>query len=182
VVAPELIKAAQTGDREAIVALLREIESPVYRTAFYMLGNIQDALDASQETLIRVYTKISTYEDKALFMTWVQRIVTNVCIDKFRKTKPTVSTDEDGFDHKSPNSVEDEVISNQSVKDIKAAIQMLPEQHRTVIVLRYLEQFSYQEIAESLDLPINTVKSYLFRGRKQLQTLLQKYRKGDVQE
>ena len=61
-VAPEMIKAAQAGDREALVSLLREIETHVYRTAFYMLGNEQDAMDSSQEALIRIYTKIGSYE------------------------------------------------------------------------------------------------------------------------
>jgi RNA polymerase sigma-70 factor (ECF subfamily) len=94
VVSIETIKAAQAGDREALIALLRDIESHVYRTAYYILGNEQDAMDASQEALIRIYTKITSYEEKALFKTWVQRIVTNICIDKFRRTKPSVSIDE----------------------------------------------------------------------------------------
>ena len=88
-----LIRAAQSGDRDALITLLREIEQHVYRTAYYILNNEQDAMDG-QEALIRVYTKINSYEEKAQFKTWVQRIVTNICIDKFRRTKPTVSIDE----------------------------------------------------------------------------------------
>lgn len=81
----ELIRAAQTGDRDALITLLREIENQVYRTAYYILNDEQDAHDAAQEALIRIYTKIDTYEEKAQFKTWVQRIVTNICIDKFRR-------------------------------------------------------------------------------------------------
>lgn len=179
-VAPELIRAAQNGDRDALVTLLREIESHVYRTAYYILGNEQDAMDASQEALIRLYRKIGSYEEKALFKTWVQRIVTNICIDKFRRTKPTVSIEEHDMTFQATQLVEDEVMSIYAAKDIQAAIEKLPEHHRTVVVLRYLQDFSYNEIAETLNLPINTVKSYLFRARHQLQALLRDYQKGGV--
>jgi RNA polymerase sigma factor (sigma-70 family) len=180
VISPELVREAQSGERDALISLLREIEPHVYRTAYYMLNNEQDALDVSQEALIRIYTKINSYEEKAQFKTWVQRIVTNICIDKFRKVKPTVSVDEHEMTFSAETNVEEEVISTYIAQDIKEAIEKLPEHHRTVVVLRYVEDFSYNEIAESLDLPINTVKSYLFRARKQLQVLLQDYQKGGV--
>jgi RNA polymerase sigma factor (sigma-70 family) len=180
VVALELIKAAQSGDRDALIALLREIESHVYRTAYYILGNEQDAQDIAQEALIRIYTKIQSYEEKALFKTWVQRIVTNLCIDKFRKNKAVVSIEEHNLMFAADGHLEDEIISTYMAKDIQKAIEQLPERHKTVIVLRYLQDFSYNEIAESLDLPLNTVKSYLFRARQQLQTILQDYQKGGV--
>ncbi len=179
-VAPELVRAAQAGDRDALIALLREIETHVYRTAYYILGNEQDAMDASQEALIRIYTKIGSYEEKALFKTWVQRIVTNICIDKFRKTKPTVSIEEHDLSFISSKNVEDEIMTGYLAKDIREAIDKLPEHHRSVVVLRYLQDFSYHEISDSLNLPLNTVKSYLFRARQQLQTLLQEYQKGGV--
>lgn len=180
-VAPELIKAAQSGDRDALVTLLKDIETHVYRTAFYILGNEPDAMDAAQDALIRVYTKINSYEEKAQFKTWVQRIVTNICIDKFRKRKATVSIDEHNIVFPSATTaVEDEVMSAHTARDIREAIDELPEHHRTVVVLRYMQDFSYKEIADSLDLPLNTVKSYLYRARQQLQSLLQEYQKGGV--
>lgn len=179
-VAPELIRAAKAGEREALINLLREIEPHVYRTAYYILNNEQDAMDASQEALIRIYKKIGSYEERALFKTWVQRIVTNICIDKFRRTKPSVSIEEHEMVFASPVSVEDEVLSAGTIRDIHKAMELLPEHHRAVVVLRYVNDFSYQEIAEALNLPINTVKSYLFRARQQLQTLLQDYQKGGV--
>ncbi|MFP4977222.1 RNA polymerase sigma factor [Paenibacillus sp. CN-4] len=176
-----LIRAAQSGDRDALITLLREIEGNVYKTAYYILHNEQDALDASQEALIRIYTKIGSYEEKAQFKTWVQRIVTNICIDKFRRSKPTVSIDEHEmvFTDNHQN-VEREVLSGYLAEDIRSAIDQLPEHHRTVVVLRYLQDLSYNEIADCLDLPLNTVKSYLFRARQQLQNRLQEYQKGGV--
>jgi RNA polymerase sigma factor (sigma-70 family) len=179
-IALELVRSAKTGDRDALITLLREIETHVFRTAYYILGNEQDAMDASQEALIRIYTKIGSYEEKALFKTWVQRIVTNICIDKFRRAKPTVSIDEHDMSFISPKDVEDEIMSGYLAKDIRDAIDKLSDHHRSVVVLRYLQDFSYHEIAEALNLPLNTVKSYLFRARQQLQTLLQDYQKGGV--
>lgn len=176
----QLIRAAQSGDRDALITLLRNIETHVYRTAYYILNNEQDAMDASQEALIRIYTKINSYEQKAQFKTWVQRIVTNICIDKFRRNKPSVSIEEHNLVFTGDDSVEDEVMSTYVAKDIQDAIEQLPEHHRTVVVLRYLQDFSYNEIADSLGLPLNTVKSYLFRARQQLQSLLQDYQKGGV--
>ena len=179
-VEPALIKAAQAGDRDALVSLLREIEHHVYRTAYYLLNHEQDALDAAQEALIRVYTKINSYEEKAQFRTWVQRIVTNICIDKFRRKRPSVSIDEHELVFHAGDDVEGEVMLAYAAEEIREAIGKLPDHHRTVVVLRYLQDFSYNEIAESLDLPLNTVKSYLFRARQQLQVLLQDFQKGGV--
>jgi RNA polymerase sigma-70 factor (ECF subfamily) len=181
VIEQQLIKDAQAGDREALITLLREIETHVYRTAYYLLGNEQDAMDASQEALIRIYTKIHSYEEKAQFKTWVQRIVTNICIDKFRRHRPTVSIEEHNMVFSTDNNVESHLITSSVARDIREAIDQLPEHHKAVVVLRYLQDFSYKEIAESLDLPLNTVKSYLFRARQQLQNLLQDYQKGGVQ-
>lgn len=177
---PALIKAAQAGDREALVQLLREIEDQVYRTAYYLLNHEQDALDVAQEALIRIYTKIHSYEEKAQFRTWVQRIVTNICIDKFRRNRPSVSIDEHEMVFHAADNVEGEVLSAYAAEEIREAIGKLPDHHRTVVVLRYLQDFSYNEIAESLGLPLNTVKSYLFRARQQLQVLLHDYQKGGV--
>ncbi|MFD2671596.1 RNA polymerase sigma factor [Marinicrinis sediminis] len=179
-VEPELIRSAQSGDHDALVELLRQIETHVYRTAYYMLGNEQDALDASQDALLRIYQHIQSYEEKAQFKTWAQRIVTNICIDRFRRAKPTVSIEQHEMVFPTDNHVESQMLASLTAKDIRAAIDQLPEHHRSVVVLRYLQDYSYNEIAEALDLPLNTVKSYLFRARQQLQQFLQDYQKGGV--
>jgi RNA polymerase sigma factor (sigma-70 family) len=176
----ELVKAAQAGDRSALIQLLKHVEKHVYRTAFYMLGNEQDALDASQEALLRIYHKISTYEEKAKFSTWVQRIVTNICIDQYRKRKEWVSLDEQPMQIEDQWTVEDQILQNDAKKNISEAIQQLPAPQRLVITLRYVQDLSYAEIADTLELPINTVKSHLFRARQHLAGLLSDYKKGGV--
>lgn len=176
----ELIRAAKRGEREAIVQLLREIETPLYRTAFYLIGNEQDALDITQDALIRVYTNIANYREEAQFKTWAQRIVTNLCIDRFRKKRELVSIDEHEITLKSTQNVEEEILSYGMAEDIQRAIEKLPDHFRLVVVMRYIQDYSYNEISESLDLPLNTVKSHLFRARKLLQGLLQEYQEGGV--
>ncbi|GGK18322.1 RNA polymerase subunit sigma-24 [Caldalkalibacillus thermarum] len=170
----ELVKRAQEGNQDALLQLLREIESPLYRTAYYMLGHEQDALDMTQEALIRIYQNIHQFDKKAQFKTWAQRIVTNLCIDHFRQKKNTVSTDQhDHLLHQRQYDHVEQTVEQSILKDeIQQAISQLSEQQRAVVVLRYLQDFSYQEIADALDLPLNTVKSHLFRVRKELQRLL----------
>ncbi|RKD23977.1 RNA polymerase subunit sigma [Ammoniphilus oxalaticus] len=176
----ELIRAAQTGDTDALIQLLREIENEIYRTAFYVLKNQQDAMDASQEALIRIYKNIKSYQAKAKFSTWTQRIVMNVCMDHFRRKRDAVSIDEHEFPLEDDANVEEEVQLSHMAKDIQDAINLLPSRQRQVVILRYLQDFSYAEISETLELPINTVKSHLFRARQQLKELLSDYEKGGV--
>lgn len=178
VVEAEWVKRAQAGDRETMIRLLREIETPVYRTAYYLLGNEQDALDATQEALLKIYHRISTFQGQSRFETWAQRIVTNICIDQFRRKSKVVPMPEE----MQPVDTEAEQAVHQSHfhSDLKMAISQLPDQQRTAVVLRYVHDYSYQEIAETMNLPINTVKSHLFRARKQLQELLAEYKEGGV--
>ncbi len=176
----DLIKKAQAGDQEALVELLRSIENTVYRSAFYITGNEHDAMDVAQEALLRVFRKIGTFQEKAKFTTWVQRIVSNICMDRFRAKKETLSIDEYELTLQDKQNVEDTILLHSMSEDVHRAIAKLPEHYRVVVVLRYLQDFSYQEIADTLDVPLNTVKSYLFRARHQLQTLLQEYEKGGI--
>lgn len=178
----ELITAAQDGDRDALIQLLRVIETPLYRTAYYMLGNEQDALDATQDAMLKVYNKIHVFEHKAKLSTWAQRIVHNVCIDHLRKKKPTFSVDENEFllDGQGRSEVDEHMEQKMISESIHQAITQLPHHLSQVIILRYIQELSYEEITQILDCPINTVKSHLHRARKQLKVILQDEVKGGV--
>lgn len=175
----ELIILAKAGDKEALINLLKSIESSVYKTALYFMGNEHDAKDATQEALIKIYTKLDTFQEKAKFNTWVQRITTNVCMDKFRKDKNVISIEGSELTVLGSLNIEKEVESKILLEEVTNYIQNLPNKIRAVIILRYMHEFSYQEIADSLDLPLNTVKSYLFRGRDML--LKEYQQRGGVQ-
>lgn len=172
----EIIRRAQRGDRQAVVQVLKQLEVSMYRTAYYLLGNEQDALDATQEALLKVYKHLPTYKGDAMIHTWSQRIVTNVCMDMFRKRKRVVLMRED-LRHEDAKASR-EVESGAMMTDLKQAISRLPEVQQTAVVLRYIQEYNYQEIAEAMGLPINTVKSHLFRARKQLKKWLVAYQEG----
>ncbi|GGE14402.1 RNA polymerase subunit sigma-24 [Marinithermofilum abyssi] len=174
----DCVRQAQQGDRTAIVRLLREVENSVYKTAYYMLGNEHDALDCTQEALLRIYHRIASFKGESRFETWVQRIVTNICIDHRRRSKKTLPLEEEigSSDPASRHKVEWSGVAS----DLRSAIKRLPEHQRTAVVLRYVHGYRYDEIAESMNLPLNTVKSHLFRGRKNLQAWLVDYQEGGV--
>jgi RNA polymerase sigma-70 factor (ECF subfamily) len=180
VVSAEQLAAAQNGDQDALVAILRAIEHDLYKTAYYMLGNEQDARDATQDALIRICRNITKYETKATFRTWTKTIVTNLCIDQIRRRKEAVSIEASELIVRLPEQqqVEHQVMLHQMKRDVAAAVNQLDEQYRAVIVLRYVNQCSYEEISETLGLPLNTVKSNLFRAKTKLQRLLKDYEKG----
>ncbi len=171
-----LIQRAQTGERKAMVEILSKLETPLYRTAFYLMGNEQDALDATQEALLKVYRYLPSYKGEAMIYTWAQRIVTNVCMDMFRKRKKVVLMEEDTIreDRNAGRDVEKGAV----ISDLKQAIRRLPMPQQTAIILRYVQEYNYKEISEAMGLPLNTVKSHLFRGRKQLQKWLSEYQEG----
>lgn len=178
VIESELIQQAQTGDREAIIHILKEIETPVYRTAYYLMGNEQDALDATQEALLKIYRHLPSFKGDSMFKTWAQRIVTNVCMDLYRKRKKVVLLREETIPE--DRLAEREVERGVMITDLKQAIERLPDPQRTAVLYRYIHEYNYQEIAEVMQLPLNTVKSHLFRARKQLQEWLSEYQEGGM--
>lgn len=177
----ELVKKAQAGDEEAMVQLLKKMESPLYQTAYYMLGNEQDALDMTQEALIKIYKHIGQFKQQAQFKTWAQKIVTNLCIDFCRQKKQLTATPQKkDLLHLVPDHRVEEEFDRRLLKDeIQLAIRQLREEQRAAIVLRYMHDFSYQEIAEAMDWPLNTVKSHLFRARQTLKELLSSWEESE---
>ena len=173
----ELIQLAKVGNKEALVDLLKSVERSIYSTAFYYMGNEHDAKDITQEALIRVYTKLDSFEEKAQFTTWVQRITTNLCMDKFRSNKHNISIEGAEMIIQDCIDTEKEVENKIMVEDLMTKVMLLPEKIKAAMILRYFNEFSYQEIAEVLDIPVNTVKSYLFRGREKIYV---EYHQGGV--
>ncbi|MGD9676788.1 MAG: RNA polymerase sigma factor [Vulcanibacillus sp.] len=173
----ELIQLAKTGNKEALVDLLKSVERSIYSTAFYYMGNEHDAKDITQEALIRVYTKLDSFEEKAQFTTWVQRITTNLCMDKFRSNKHNISIEGAEMIIQDCIDTEKEVENKIMVEELMTKVMLLPEKIKAAMILRYFNEFSYQEIAEVLDIPVNTVKSYLFRGREKIYV---EYHQGGV--
>jgi RNA polymerase sigma-70 factor (ECF subfamily) len=178
----ERIKQVLKGDRNAFGEVMELYKDKVYQLSFRMLGNRHEAEDIAQEAFIRAFVNIQSFNLNLKFSTWIYRIATNLCIDRIRKKKPDYYLDAEVagtegltmYSHIPSNTSlpEDDVESLELQELIQKEISKLPEKYRTVIVLKYIEELSLNEISEILDIPLGTVKTRIHRGpealRKQL--------------
>ncbi len=163
-----LIELAKAGDQAAMTELLQAVERPIYNTAFYYMKNEYDAKDIVQEAMIRIYTKIDTFKGQARFKTWAQRITINLCKDYFRSKKESLSIEGAELELVAKDDLEQEITVKLATEDVIEIINTLPDSMRDVMILRYLQEYTYKEISETLNIPLNTVKSHLFRGRERI--------------
>ena len=158
----------------------------LYRTALRMTKNSNDAEDLVQETFVKAYRFWEKFETGSNCRAWLFKIMTNIFINDYRaKSRAPQAVDvddiDDGYlynylaDSKTGQNPEQQLFAKLLDDDVKRAIEELPDDFRVVVVLSFLEGFSYQEIAEIADLQLGTVKSRLHRGRKLLQKQLLDY-------
>lgn len=176
------IKKVLKGDQNAFGDVIELYKDKVFQICYRMLGNRHEAEDISQEAFIRAYVNIHRFNIELKFSTWLYRIATNLCIDRIRKKKPDYYLDAevpgtDGLNMYSqiPSSgslPEDDVESMELQALIQKEISNLPEKYRAVIVLKYIEELSLNEISEILELPLGTVKTRIHRGREALRKQL----------
>jgi RNA polymerase sigma-70 factor (ECF subfamily) len=183
----ELAALAARGREMAFRELLARYERPVFSLVFRMVRDRTLAEDLAQEAFIRAFNAIGTYKPKFKFSSWIFKIANNHAIDHLRKRKlDTVSMD--GSPHaRSPDEeaqtrivVESReeapdryVESRELGAQIEEAIGKLRPEYRTAVLLRHVEGYTYEEIAEIMELPLGTVKTYLHRARGELRTLLE---------
>ncbi len=186
-----LIKQASQGDDEAFASLVELYSSRIYSVCFSFLGNRQDAEDCAQEAFIKAYKAISKFNFKASFYTWIYRIAVNSCHDYRRKYQKVVihSLDQDletedssvSMQIADDNPLPDEIaLANETKELIHQEIQALPEYLGQILILRDIEELSYQELADVLNLNLGTVKSRLARARKQLMEQLKEREQNAV--
>ena len=176
------IKKVIKGDQNAFGEIVELYKDKVFQLCFRMLGNRHEAEDIAQEAFIRAYVNINSFNINLKFSTWLYRIATNLCIDRIRKKKPDYYLDAevsgtDGLTMYSQIAAdttlpEDELQSLELQEMIQKEISKLPEKYRSVIVLKYIEELSLNEISEILDLPLGTVKTRIHRGREALRQQL----------
>ena len=180
-----LIQKAQKGDTNAFGTLVASYEKFIFNVACKMFSNSEDAADIAQEALIKVYKNIDKFDFNSSFSTWLYRITVNACIDEMRRRKGRESISIDAEDEESGLAVqiedtslgaEERVIQNETVSEVRAAIDKLSEEHKTVIILRDLQDMTYEQVAQTLDISIGTVKSRLARARKSLKDIILKDR------
>lgn len=184
----ELVARAKKGDEKAFERLEMKYRKSVYYMLLKMVKRADDADDLTQEAFAKAFTSIEKFDSKFAFSTWLFRIATNNTIDFIRKKRvQTVSIDspiegDDGsrmrFDVKDygldPNQA---MLKQQRKQYLAKAIDRLPEKYRTLVDLRYFQELSYEEVANTLQIPLGTVKAQLFRARELLSQELKAMKK-----
>jgi len=181
----ELVAAARDGDELAFQEVVRRYRTPITNFVYRMLNDYEMAIDLAQETFVRVYTSIGRYEANYSFSTYIYRIASNLAISEIRKRKRRkvvslfgVFTGEDGeaVEHDPADDrqlAEDALLEDERKRAVRRAIASLPEKYRTALVLRDIEDHSYEQIASILDLSEGTVKSRINRARNLLREKLE---------
>jgi RNA polymerase sigma-70 factor (ECF subfamily) len=168
----ELIEASQRGDKEAFQELVTEYQAVVLGF-LYRLGNDTDtAQDLAQETFIKAWLAIEKYGHRQKFKSWLLKIAYNTTVDFWRRQRPGADLQQASL-RDAKVDLEDQVSRNQQAEMVKQAIQSLPEQSRAALILREYHQYSYKEIAHTLDIPVGTVMSRLNYARSTLKKRLQ---------
>jgi RNA polymerase sigma-70 factor (ECF subfamily) len=167
------VQQARAGDRAAFSSLVETYRTPVYNLAYRMLGNVVEAEDAAQEAFIRAYTRFQTYDPTRKFSSWLLAITSHYCIDVLRKRRiQTLPLDElpPRTELAMPATTEPEqvVVRQQDAGAVQRLLDTLPPAYRTPVVLRYWYDMSYREIAETMGLSENAVKTRLYRARGKL--------------
>lgn len=167
----DVILAVKNGDGSAFTSLVEAYQRPVYNLCYRMLGNQQEAEDASQEAFWRAYQAIGRYDTRRSFITWLLSIAAHYCIDQQRKRKiQTMDIDllpEGNLPDLTPDP--EKVVGQMEEDDsMYQLLNTLQSQDRAAIILRYWYDFSEIEIAQALKLSKSAVKSRLFRARRQL--------------
>jgi RNA polymerase sigma-70 factor, ECF subfamily len=172
----ELIKSLKDGNLPAFEGLVRTYQDRIYNLCRYMLQDSDSAQDAAQEVFLKAYTGLKDFRTDCALYSWLHRIAVNTCLDQKRKA----SNVPDSFENtpsvedlpSSGPSAEDLYQSKETGRAIHTALQKLPEVLRAAIVLKEIEGLSYEQIADTLDTSMGTVKSRISRAREELRRLL----------
>lgn len=183
--------AAAAGDKTAFSQLVERHKNSVYGLCWRLLsqqGGSEEARDSAQEAFLRAYTNLAAFDARQPFSAWVLRIARNHCIDLLRRRRPTLALvpETRGEDFAEPGFFsepadrfakggEDAVQEREAQRDLDQAIADLPPRYREVVALYHVQHKSYAEIAETLDVPLGTVMTWLHRARKELKTRLSEH-------
>ncbi len=172
------LQRAIQGDQDAFAYIVETYQRPVYNLCYRMLGDPQEAEDASQETFWRAYQALRRYDQQRSFITWLLSIAAHYCIDLQRKRRfPVMALDilpEEDVPDSAPDP--EKVFNEMEQKgQMQTLLSHLGPQDRAAIVLRYWYEFSEEEIARTLSLTVSAVKSRLFRARKEMALAWEKH-------
>ncbi|KXG73790.1 RNA polymerase sigma factor [Thermotalea metallivorans] len=177
----KLIRLCKDHHEEGYGLLLEKYEKYIYRLCYYYAHSKEDVLDLMQEVYIKIYRNMERFDENRPLLPWLKTLTVNVCLNFIRQKKVqalSVRISPDGEEN-SPEqwiacgtSIEQEITFLDIKRSLEQAIKELPEDMKTAVILRHVEGMSYQQIAEVMDLPLGTVKTHLFRGRRLLKDRL----------
>ncbi len=171
-----LVQRAQKGDHDAFATLVDANQQYVYNLALRVVKDENEALDLAQETFVRAWTALPNFKGQSQFRTWLYRIVTNLCYNRLPNLRRSLNDLGDDVMEDIPepgfNSPAKEFESNETRSHLHRAMEELDENYRLLINLRYQNELSYEEIASTLNLPLGTVKTGIFRAKAQLRNAL----------
>ena len=176
-----LIERAQKGDHDAFAILVNEHQRYVYNLALRVLKDENEALDLAQETFIRAWTALPNFRKQSRFRTWLYRITTNLCYNRLPNLRRSLNDLDEAIIEEIPNLDSRSVSPSYKFekqelrKYLRQAVEDLDEKYRLLITLRYQDELSYDEIASTLNLPLGTVKTGLFRAKEQLRRAYEAY-------
>jgi len=170
-----LVQAVLAGDREAFRPLVEAHQTRVYNLALRMLGNAHEAEDAAQDAFLQAYARLKSYRPEWRFQTWIMAIASNLCIDRLRRRRlePIAFADatqrDDDIEFISREPQPDAALARkQRDEAIRAILLELPAEDRSVVVMFYFNDMSYEEIAQATNTTVSAVKSRLFRARQKM--------------
>ncbi|MCD6201069.1 MAG: sigma-70 family RNA polymerase sigma factor [Bacteroidales bacterium] len=178
-----LVNRALSGDQQAYSKLMSRYRDAIYYMLLKMVNNSTDAEDLTIETFGKAFKNLQQYVPDFAFSTWLFKIATNNCIDFIRKQRtPLISIDQDHNDkngipltiQESAPDPEENMIKSQKAVLMRSVVDQLKPRYKDLIVLRYFKEYSYEEIANELNLPLGTVKAQLFRAKELLYNILKK--------
>jgi RNA polymerase sigma-70 factor (ECF subfamily) len=177
------IEEAKGGDKNAFSFLIDKYQKQIFHFIYQFFRDYQLSLEITQETFLRAFKFLHTYDSDKKFSTWLYSIAKNLCIDEMKrhsravtipiaevKNKEGVTEGNPLYFQKDPDSA---MIRHQEGDALLEAVNKLPEKYRMVITLCYFEEMTYEEIADVVDIPISTVKVRIFRAKKKLLKLLE---------
>lgn len=178
----KLVELSVSQDPEAFGEIVRRWERKIFALCFGMLGREDDARDAAQETFVAAYRNLSNFRGEAKVSSWLHRIAVNQCLTVKRRAKSRSEEyfdDDDGSEervfvaplHSSPSRQAEQV---ERLKLVRTAVSSLPTDLRQVIVMKEFEEMTFQEISDTLEIPLSTVKSRLYTALKQLKMKLER--------
>jgi RNA polymerase sigma-70 factor (ECF subfamily) len=170
-----LIELFNQDPKLAFKGIVEKYQDRIFNLCVYMLQHKEDAQDAAQDVFLKAFRSLGSFKQDASLYTWLYRIGVNTCLDYKKKSRPE-SLEDDSFVEDLPSaapSPEQHYQSKEIGQAIQKALQKLPADLRATIILKEMEELSYEEIAETLRISIGTVKSRISRAREELRRLLQ---------